>query len=162
MNEIKIRKAKLSDKIEISRLTRKNPGTLDRSPREIANMIGNFFVAEDPRGKIVGCCGCKLWDNDAETISWIVDRGYQRHGLGKKILVKLLEDMKRRKKIKNIFVVTVPILAKKYFEPLGFLRTGLQMFSGKVIENCRRCPKNSFKGKKYQCNEIALVLRNKR
>lgn len=162
MKDVKIRRAKMLDKFKISCLTKANKDTLDRNPQEITKLISNFFVAENQHGKIVGCCGYKLWDNDAEIISWIVDKGYQKKGLGKKILAKLLEDMKRRKKIKNIFVVTVPVLAKRYFQPFGFLKTGLQMFSGKVFADCQRCPKNSFRRKKYQCNEIALVLKNNR
>jgi len=157
-----IRKAKLADKSAISRLTKKYPDTLARSAAEIGKMIANFWVAESPRGKIVGCCGWKLWSGDAEIISWVVEKKYRKYGAGKKILLALLRDLRRKKTVKNIFAVTVPPLAQKYFEPLGFLPTGLQMFSEKVISDCKRCPKNIFRNKKYQCNEIALVLKNRR
>lgn len=159
MKELKIRKAKVSDRFAISRLTKKFPDTLDRSPREIAAMVENFWVAENPRGKLVGCCGCKLWGADAEIISWIVEKRYRGTDVGEKILLALLENLKRRKSVKNIFVATVPALAKKYFKPFGFLPTALQMFSAKVVEECQNCPKNRFRNGKYQCNEIALVLK---
>ncbi len=161
MKEVKIRKAVLSDKSAISRLTKKYPDTLDRSPREIEKMIGSFFVAADEEGKINGCCGFKMWEKDAEIVSWIVAKEFQGMGIGRKLLERTLEKLEKKKGIKNIFIVTVPALAQKYFEPLGFLETGLQMFSGKVFADCRRCPKNRFRAGHYQCNEIALVLRKR-
>lgn len=159
MPEIKIRKAKSSDKIAISRLTKKYPDTLDRSPRQIARMIGQFIVAVNEKSEIVGCCGFQLFSGDAEIIAWIVEKKYRGNDVGEKILLSIIDDLKKKKGIRNIFVVTVPMLAKKYFEPLGFSPTGLQMFSEKVLSDCQKCPKNRFKNGKYQCNEIALVLK---
>jgi N-acetylglutamate synthase-like GNAT family acetyltransferase len=157
--EIKIRKAKKADRAAISRLTRKYPDTLDRSPREVGKMIGNFWVAENERGKIVGCCGARMWGRDAEVIAWIVAEKYQGKGIAKKLLLALIKNLKKRKSIGYIFALTVPPLAKKYFRPLGFRPTGLQMFSAKVVEECQNCPKNRFRNGRYQCNEIALVLK---
>jgi len=159
MNEIKIRKAKKKDAKAISRLTNKFPDTISRSPWEISEMIGNFWVAENSRGRIVGCCGAKMWRRDAEIISWIVEEKYQGSDVGKKVLLSLIKNLRKKNFIRNIFAVTVPALAKKYFRPLGFLPTGLQMFSTKVLEDCQNCPKNRFRNGKYQCNEIALVLK---
>jgi len=143
----------------ISRLTKKYPDTLDRSPREVAKMVGNFWVAENESGKIVGCCGARIWSQDAEIISWIVAEKYQGAGIAKKLLFAVIKNIKKRKGIRDIFTLTVPKLAKKYFRPLGFCPTGLQMFSAKVMKECQNCPKNRFKSGRYQCNEIALVLR---
>ncbi len=154
-----IRRAKISDRHSISRLTKKCPDTLGRSPEQIAKIISHFFVALGEKGEIAGCCGYQLWENDAEIISWIVEKKYRGSRIGKDILLSLLKDMRKKKNIKKIFVVTVSKLAKKYFQPLGFLPTGLQMFSPKVLEDCQRCPKNCFKEGKYQCNEIALILK---
>lgn len=159
MENVRLRKAKLGDRFSLSRLTRKFPDTLNRSPKEISKMIGNFWVAENGRGRIVGCCGAKMWTGDAEIIAWVVDKKYQGAGLAKKILIALIKNLKKRKSVGDIFVLTVPLLAKKYFRPLGFRPTGLQMFSAKVVEECRNCPKNRFYAGKYQCNEIALVLK---
>lgn len=159
MKVIKIRKAKTADRLAISRLTKKFPDTLDRSPREIGKMIGNFWVAENARGKIVGCCGAKMWSRDAEIISWIVAKKYRGAGIAKKLLFAVIKNLKKRENIRDIFTLTVSKLSKKYFRPLGFLPTGLQMFSAKVMEECQNCPKNRFKNGKYQCNEIALVLK---
>ncbi len=157
--EIKIRKAKKSDSSAVSQLTKKYPDTLNRSPREIGKMIGNFWVAENEQGKIIGCCGAKAWGHDMEIISWIVAKKYQGKGVAKKLLLALIRNLKKRKSIRYIFTLTMSKLAKKYFRPLGFCPTGLQMFSAKVIEECRHCPKNRFKNGRYQCNEIALVLK---
>ncbi|OGI26699.1 MAG: hypothetical protein A2359_03415 [Candidatus Moranbacteria bacterium RIFOXYB1_FULL_43_19] len=157
--ELIIRKAKKSDSGEISRLTKKFTDTLSRSPHEIGKMIGNFWVAENDRGKIIGCCGARIWGRDAEVIAWIVSEKYQGAGIAKKILLSLIKSLQKRKNIRYIFALTVPALAKKYFRPLGFLPTGLQMFSAKVVEECQSCPKNCFQKGKYQCNEIALVLK---
>jgi N-acetylglutamate synthase-like GNAT family acetyltransferase len=157
--KLKIRKARLADRHSISRLTKKYPDTLSRNPREIAKIIGNFWVAENERGKIVGCCGARIWSRDAEIISWIVREKYRDAITARKLLVALIETLKKRKGIRYIFSLTVPTLAEKYFRPLGFRPTGLQMFSAKVVEECQNCPKNRFWKGRYQCNEVALVLK---
>src|SRR4030042_4399292 len=110
MSEIKIRKAKKADFMVISRLTKKFPDTLSRSPREIAQMIGNFWVAENPRGKIVGCCGARIWGRDAEVIAWIVAEKYRGADIAKKILLALIKNLKKRKNNQNIFALTFPPL----------------------------------------------------
>jgi N-acetylglutamate synthase-like GNAT family acetyltransferase len=158
MQDIKIRKAKISDRAAISRLTKKYPDTLRRTQEEIRKMIRNFWVAQNSRGRVVGCIGSKIWSGDAEIISWVVEKKFQGTGVAKKLLLALLAGLKKRKNVENIFVTTLPKLARRYFVPLGFHHTALQMFSAKVVDECQKCPKNCFKNGQYQCNEIALVL----
>jgi N-acetylglutamate synthase-like GNAT family acetyltransferase len=159
LSDLKIRRAKLPDRHTISLLTKKYSDTISRNPHEIAKIICNFWVAENERGKIVGCCGARIWSRDAEIISWIVREKYRNARTAKKLLIALIKNLKKRKGVRYIFALTVPELAGKYFRPLGFRPTGLQMFSAKVVEECQHCPKNRFWKGKYQCNEIALVLR---
>lgn len=157
----KIRKAARGDSAGISRLTKKFPTTLSRGPEEIFRLAGNFFVAENRKGKVVGCCGFKIWDSDAEIIALIVDSPYQKKGLAKNLFKKVIGRLKKMKSAKKIFALSTKEVAEKIFVPAGFFPAGIQMFSQKVGQDCRRCRKNKldFKGR-YLCDEVVLVYKN--
>ncbi|MDD5489983.1 MAG: GNAT family N-acetyltransferase [Candidatus Moranbacteria bacterium] len=157
----KIRKASKSDSAGISRLTKKFSTTLSRGPEEISRLARNFFVAENQKGKIVGCCGFKKWDSDAEIIALIVDSPYQKKGLASRLFGKVLGQLKKTKSVEKIFVLSTKDVAEKIFSPAGFFPAGIQMFSRKVGEDCRRCRKNRLDCKgRYLCDEIVLVYKN--
>lgn len=157
---VKIRKASAKDRFEISRLTKKFSTTLPREPKEVLRLVGNFYVAEDLKGRIIGCCGFKIWDSDAEIISLIVDRPYQRKGIARKLLKEIIGQLKKTKNIKCIFVLATNDMAEKIFKPVGFFPAGIQMFSQKVAGDCKRCKKNRLNSKKqYLCDEIALLYK---
>ena len=154
----KIRKAAASDRFAISALTKKYRNTLSRNPEEILEMIGNYHVAVDEKKKVIGCCGFKAWDDDAEIISLIVSEPFRGRGIARRLLESLVADIRNREKIKRIFTLTMPELAGPIFAPVGFVPVGIQMFSEKVVRECRRCEKNKLNAeKKYMCDEIALI-----
>lgn len=155
----KIRKAAVSDRFAISELTKKYSGTLPRSPEEILEMIENYHVATGEDKKVIGCCGFKIWESDAEIISLIVSKSSRGQGIARLLLKSVVADIRTRKEIKRIFSLTTPELAKNIFVSIGFIPVGIQMFSEKVIGECKRCSKNRLdEEKKYLCNEIALIL----
>ena len=158
---IKIRKAVKGDSAGISKLTKKFPTTLSRSPEEIFRLAGNFFVAENKKAKVIGCCGFKIWDNDREIISLIVDSPHQKKGLAKNLLEKVLGQLKETKTAKKRFVLSTKEIADKIFAPAGFFPAGIQMFSQKVGQDCKRCRKNKLDSRgRYLCDEVVLVYKN--
>ena len=157
----KIRKASKRDSTRISRLTKKFSTTLSRSPKEILRLAENFYVAENKKGKVVGCCGFKVWDNQAEIISLVVDTPHQRKGLARSLFEKVLDRLKKTKAAKKIFVLSTKDVAERIFVPAGFFPAGIQMFSQKVGEDCQRCRKNRLDSKgRYLCDEVVLVYKN--
>jgi N-acetylglutamate synthase-like GNAT family acetyltransferase len=157
---VKIRKASAGDRFEISRLTKKFSTTLPREPEEILRLAGNFYVAENEKGRIVGCCGFKAWDSDAEIISLVVDEPYQKKGVARMLLREILGWIKNANNVKKIFALTTEGVAQRIFKPVGFFPAGIQMFSLKVAKDCKRCPKNRLNSKKhYLCDEIALLYK---
>lgn len=157
---VEVRRASAGDRFEISRLTKKFPTTLPRDPKEVLRLAGNFYVAENKEGKIVGCCGFKVWDSDAEIISLVVERPYQRKGIARKLLKEIISRLKKTRNVKCIFALATNDVAEKIFKPAGFFPAGIQMFSQKVVEDCKRCRKNRFNSKnQYLCDEIALLYK---
>ena len=157
----KIRKASKRDSTDISRLTKKFSTTLSRGPKEILRLTRSFYVAENQRGKVVGCCGFKVWDNHAEIISLVVNTPHRRKGLARSLFEKVFDRLKETKDVEKIFVLSTKDVAEKIFMPAGFFPAGIQMFSLKVAEDCKRCPKNKLNSKgQYLCDEIVLVYKN--
>ena len=154
----KLRKASKRDSAGISKLTQKFSTTLSRSPKEILRLAGNFYVVENQNGKMIGCCGFKVWDNDAEIISLIVNKPYQGRGVAKKLLKGIIGQLKKTKNVKYIFALATSDVAQRIFIPAGFIPAGIQMFNQKVAKDCKRCRKNKLNSKnQYLCDEIALL-----
>lgn len=157
---VEIRRASAKDRFEISRLTKKFSTTLPRDPKEVLCLAGNFYVAENKEGRIVGCGGFKVWDSDAEIISLVVEKSYQRKGIARKLLKEIIGQLKKTKNIKCIFALATNDVAEKIFRPAGFFPAGIQMFSLKVAKDCKRCRKNRLNSKnQYLCDEIALLYK---
>jgi len=157
----KLRKASKRDSTGISKLTQKFSTTLSRSPKEILRLAGNFYVVENQNSRIIGCCGFKVWDNDAEIISLIVEKPYQRKGIAKKLLKEIIGQLKKIKSVKCIFALATSDVAEKIFKPAGFFPAEIQMFNQKVAKDCKRCQKNKLNSKnQYLCDEIALLYKN--
>lgn len=157
---VKIRRASAGDRFEISRLTKNFSTTLPRNPKEVFRLVRNFYVAENKEGRIVGCCGFKIWDSDGEIISLVVDKPYRKKGTARVLLRETLGRLRKTKKIKNIFALTTGDVAQKIFRPAGFFPAGIQMFSLKVAKDCKRCKKNRFNSKnRYLCDETALLYK---
>ncbi|MFA5925460.1 MAG: GNAT family N-acetyltransferase [Parcubacteria group bacterium] len=158
MDSIIIRKAKRSDAKDISDFTRINKDTMIfRSPEKIRSIIGNYFIALSKEGKIAGCCGFKIYPGgDAEIISLAVAFTLRGKGIGRKLINSCLKEALRRKSVLQVMAFTNP-KSVNLFKKSGFTEAGVQLFHEKILEDCKKCPRNIMKKGRYQCNETALV-----
>lgn len=164
MKDYAIRRATAVDTKAISELTRKNRRVmLFRSPAKLKSLISNYFVAESPDGSIIGCCGAKIYPGgDAEIISLAVKKGHREKGIGDALLKYVLRAALKKKTVKRVLALTTPEVAK-FFHRNGFIGAGIQLFHEKILEDCRKCPRNKLgKSGKYLCNEIALIYSRKK
>lgn len=58
---------------------------------ELENDIGNYFIAENKDGKIIGYCGFWIIANEAHITTIAVHPDIKKQGLGEKLLQKMLE-----------------------------------------------------------------------
>ena len=153
-----IRKAQASQATAISALVceeaRRNKNMIERSPGQIAELIGNFFVAGD-RCQIIGACGFKTWSNkEPEVISFVVAEEHQHQGIGSALLKDCVWEI-RRQGYKSAFTLTV---TPWHFEKLGFIRKPIREFPVKVYSDCQYCPKNIGNPLDPKCSEIPMRL----
>lgn len=82
--------------------------------------VEDYFVLEE-NGKIVGCGGINYWENGTVArISWdIVHPDFQGKGIGKKLTLFRIEEIKKNPTVKSIIVRTSQ-LAFKFYEKVGF------------------------------------------
>lgn len=128
---------------------------LVRPLEELSALIPQFIVLELD-GSIVGCCGYKLWDNQAEIISWIVHTDYQGQNWGDK-LIKACVQLAREREVDLIFTLTT-WRGRHFLERQGWIVVGINYLTKKVITDCAHCPKNQILEGQYLCDEIALIL----
>ena len=149
---IKIRKPTVKDVEAIFKLNNDMADRglmLHRSKYKIIEMLGNFLVAENDDGKIVGCGAFSLlWTDLGEINALAVDRAYQGKGIGT-ALVRALLEKGRELKVPEVITLTY---RKEFFERLGFKETDKNKFPKKIWRECLECPKLE------NCDEIALHL----
>lgn len=154
-----LRKAQERDIPKISALTR-GENLLFRSLREIRYLLHYYHVVEDIYTKeITGCIGAKIYDNDAEITSFILEERYRHIGIGRDLLRKQLGFLSSQIEISRIFVLTTREVAQSSFSTEGFVEVGIQLFKPKVLSDCANCRKNVFKNSKHLCNEIAMIYK---
>ena len=149
---IRIRKPTVDDVEAIFRLNNDMADRglmLHRSKYKIIEMLGNFLVAENSEGRIVGCGAFSLlWTDLGEVNALAVDREYQGRGIGT-ALVRALLEKGRELKVPEVITLTY---RKKFFEKLGFTETDKNKFPKKIWRECLECPKLE------SCDEVALHL----
>jgi amino-acid N-acetyltransferase len=122
---------------------------LPKTDAQLYNNIRDFVVA-DAGGSIVGCAGLKVtWHDLAEIVSLAVAPAYQGHGLGRSLVLPLLDEA-RALGIPNVFSLTYQI---GFFAKLGFEIVPKHTLSQKVWQDCAFCPKQDC------CDETAMILR---
>jgi amino-acid N-acetyltransferase len=122
---------------------------LPKTDAQLYNNIRDFVVA-DARGSIVGCAGLKVtWQDLAEIVSLAVAPAYQGRGLGRALVLPLLDEA-RALGIPNVFSLTYQI---GFFAKLGFEIVPKHTLSQKVWQDCAFCPKQDC------CDETAMILR---
>lgn len=148
---IQVRRARISDMRAVEPLIRAFANDnlmLPRSFDQLARTFREFAVATDASGEVVACGALRVYTEElAEICSLAVDRSYQRHGVGRRIVERLLEEASELE-LRTVFALT---LRPDFFEKLGFSVVPRENFPLKVWADCRSCPKL------HACDEIAVA-----
>ena len=125
---------------------------LARGPLYLYQNIQNYRVISIPAGGedlIIACGGLHvLWEDLAEVRSVAVHPALQRRGIGRSIVLDLIEDA-RRLGAAHVFTFT---LAPFFFSSLGFSAVDRNTLSPVVWAECSKCPKF------YKCDEVGMML----
>jgi amino-acid N-acetyltransferase len=151
MEEVTIRKATLSDALDIQRILNVYAAEEKLLPRSIADIhenIQSFFVAEID-GRFVGCsCLHPYYPFLGEVRSLAVEKEHTNKGIGT-ILVKTCLEEAKKLGMKEAFTLTyVP----EFFEKLGFKLLSKEKLHPKIWADCMRCHKYP------DCDEKALKI----
>ena len=121
---------------------------LPRSLSYIYDNIRDFFVCENRRKQIVGCCSLHVvWEGLAEIKSLAVKRSYQGKHIGT-ILVEHCLNEARQLKVDRVFALAYE---PGFFLKLKFSRISKARLPAKVWRECTEC--HLFP----DCEEIALI-----
>lgn len=148
---MKIRKAKITDLKQVHKLVNnfaRREEMLPRSLIELYEHVRDLVVCEE-RGNICGVCALHIiWEDLAEIRSLAVDRGYQKKGIGKKLVTQCLEEAKALG-LKRVFALTYH---PEFFRKMGFIDIDKSNLPHKIWGDCIRCPKFP------ECDEHAVIL----
>jgi amino-acid N-acetyltransferase len=147
-----VRPARVGDVPQMGRLINSYAAQglmLPKTDAQLYNHVRDFVVAEVD-GAIVGCGGLKVtWHNLAEIVSLAVAPAYQGRGIGRKLVLPLIEEA-RAIGIPTVFTLTYQI---GFFSKLGFEVVPKATLSQKVWQDCVLC------SKQHCCDETAMILR---
>jgi len=147
---LKIRKAKIADLRKVHKLINdfaKREEMIPRSLNELYEDVRDFVVCED-NGTVCGVCALHImWEDLAEIRSLAVDRGYQKIGIGKKLVERCLKEAKALG-LKKVFALTYH---PEFFRRMGFVDIDKSNLPQKIWGDCLRCPRFP------ECNEYAVI-----
>lgn len=120
--EVTIRRARTSDVAAIRRLVDDYAGKrilLDKPTVTLFEDVQEFWVAERGADQAVVACGALhvMWEDLAEVRTLAVDASCRGHGVGHRVLAKLLETA-RRLGVRRIFCLTFEV---DFFARHGFV-----------------------------------------
>lgn len=125
---------------------------LARGPLYLYQSIQDYRVISVPvdgRETVVACGGLHvLWEDLAEVRSVAVHPALQGRGLGRAVVLDLIEDA-RRLLARHVFTFT---LAEPFFRALGFSAIARETIPPVVWAECSKCPKF------YKCDEVGMML----
>ncbi len=145
-----LRKARLSDVDAIFSLISyyaKRGLLLPITEGLICEYIRDFcvFVDED---EVVGCAALRIFTKDlAEVRSVAVKPGWERKGIGKKLVEFCLDEAKKLE-LQRVFVLTKAV---DFFKACGFVQIDKKSLPQKVWRDCMGCPKFP------ECDEVAMI-----
>jgi amino-acid N-acetyltransferase len=120
---------------------------LRRSKYKIITMLTNFVVAESGTGDLAACGALlPLWTDSAEIVSLAVDQLFQKAGIGKGLVLELLERA-RRLGFQEVITLTYAV---DFFSKLGFAVQPKDKFPRKLWRECLECPQLE------DCDETAM------
>ena len=145
-----IRNARLSDVPQIRELINcyaERERMLFRSLADLYESLRDFKVCEI-NAKVVGCCALQvIWSDLAEIKSLAVDPNYQGQGIGRELVLSLLDEA-RELGLAKVFALT---LEEKFFDKLNFHITKRENLPMKVWSDCIACSKQDH------CDEVAVM-----
>lgn len=125
---------------------------LARGPLYLYQSIQDYRVITLPvngRETVVACGGLHvLWEDLAEVRSVAVHPALQGRGLGRAMVLALIEDA-RALLVRHAFTFT---LAEGFFQTLGFSAIARETIPPVVWAECSKCPKF------YKCDEVGMML----
>ena len=115
-----------TDKPEIIKMLKMNiPQYFDPSEEKdfikyLDQHADHYFVVEK-NGQIIGCGGYNYWEKETiARIAWdFIHPDFQGKGIGKKLTLYRINEIKKNKAVKTIIVRTSQ-MAFKFYEKLGF------------------------------------------
>lgn len=121
---------------------------LPRTFSELYRHLRDFFVIEID-GKVVACGALEIFTEDlGEVRSLVVDEAYERRGLGRMMVERVIEEA-RTIGLKRLMALTyVPA----FFHKLGFQTVAMDTLPEKVWGVCVKCYKYN------NCDETAVLL----
>lgn len=152
-DEIRIRRARISDAAAISALNNRFADQalmLWRSPEMISMAIDDYLVAVDDRDRILACGALKEYSPSvAEVAAIAVAPEAHGHGLGRRI-VAAVEALAIKRDITDVFALT---LQPAFFEAIGYTRVDRARYPEKIRRDCLSC------ARRFACNEICYARR---
>lgn len=148
-----IRKARIADVSQIHRLlsTFADKGDLlGRSLSELYDNIRDFVIYqnEETRSVIASCALHICWEDLAEIRSLAVAEGFQRRGIGRRLIERCLKEAEDLG-ISRVFALTNQ---PDFFIRLGFEKADKASLPHKIWTDCLKCYKFPH------CDEVALLL----
>jgi amino-acid N-acetyltransferase len=148
---LKIRKAKISDLIQVHKLVNefaKLEEMIPRSLNELYETLRDFVICEED-DSVCGVCALHImWEDLAEIRSLAVDKKYQKRGIGRSLVKQCLKEAKALG-LKRIFALTYH---PEFFRKLGFLDIDKSSLPQKIWGDCLRCHKFP------ECDEHAVII----
>ncbi|MEE9591123.1 MAG: N-acetyltransferase [Thermodesulfobacteriota bacterium] len=145
-----IRKAKIKDVKEVSRLIEEFANKGEMLPRPLTDLYDNirdFYVYEED-GVVMGTCALHIcWEDIGEIKSLAVKEDAVGKGIGKQLVNICIEEA-RSLALPKVFALTYK---PGFFEKLGFKAIDKGILPHKIWVECVRCVKFPT------CDEIAVI-----
>ncbi|MCG2634791.1 MAG: N-acetyltransferase [Gammaproteobacteria bacterium] len=121
---------------------------LPRSTADLYHHLRDFYLVEIA-GEVAATAGLEIFTAElGEVRSLVVDPGFQRHGLGRHLCLRLIEEARAIGLSRLMALTYVP----DFFHNLGFRTVEIATLPEKVMNVCRACYKFN------RCDEIAVIL----
>lgn len=138
---MRIRKATIRDIKAIHGLLHRYSHQGDLIPRPLSRLydhLRDFFVAENDRGGIVGCCALQFcWEDLAEVRSLAVEADHRGQGIAGNLIRACIEEAESFD-IAKLFILT---FKSDFFGHFGFFRIERSELPIKIWADCMHCVK---------------------
>ena len=155
--EYSLRPARLDDAEKIFALI--NEHLDDLVPRSLGNIVERIdrFVVAEMDGELIGCATYQIFpeigapvNSTVELQSVAVRSSFRHKGIGRKLILELLERVKKF----NASAAFVLTFAPEFFSSLGFREIPKQQVMYKLYTGCINCTKHT---NPFTCPEKAMV-----